>query len=160
MYMDDVKENIEKGTIDIIYAEKLLSTHTRSKALMTYFLIILLSQIHEPVKIRTDLITVPHLLVSGETSGGKSTFLRQFITTLYLNNPTYEFVLIDLKEGLEFQLFEDLARVKVITEVKNAVARLSGYEDVLKKRMHAVKQAGCVDFPGYVKKLGDSAEAR
>jgi hypothetical protein len=42
---------------------------------------------------------------AGQTGGGKSTFLRQMITTLYLKNEKMDFILIDLKGGLEFQLF-------------------------------------------------------
>ena len=63
-------------------------------------------------------------MVAGQTGGGKSTFLRGLITTLYLNNPDFEFTLIDLKGGLEFQTFENLRRVESHPEREQAITAL------------------------------------
>ena len=146
VYVDEVRENRSQGTVDFIYgqepmpkefvpdnyssigANKFLVGTTRSK------------------KYIADLRDTPHLLVAGQTGGGKSTFLRQFITSLYLNNPTYEFSLIDLKGGLEFQLFERLPRVTVIGDVARSAYMLGGMAKELQIRMELLKANQCKDI--------------
>jgi len=146
VYVDEVRENRAQGTIDFIYgrepmpkdfmpetysfigSNKFLVGTTRSKQYIA------------------DLRDTPHLLVAGQTGGGKSTFLRQFITSLYLNNPTYQFSLIDLKGGLEFQLFERLPRVEVIGDVQNSAFMLKGMAEEIQFRMNLLKTNQCKDI--------------
>jgi hypothetical protein len=157
-YLDDVKENVEKGTFDIIYAKKKLDWPYKIENVHSIPEDTFVVGNSRAKEIRAQLSTVPHLLVAGETTGGKSTFLRQVITTLYLRNPKYEFVLIDLKEGLEFQIFEKLPRVTVHTDVSQATVELAKYPDILKSRMEMIREAGCVDLPGYLAKMGAAAK--
>ncbi|MGE4133301.1 MAG: FtsK/SpoIIIE domain-containing protein [Bdellovibrionales bacterium] len=152
VYIDEISENRERGTVDIIYAtlampkevkisdfrsigkRKFLVGGTRAKSV--YF----------------DFDETPHLLVGGQSGGGKSTFLRQLITTLYLNNPTYRFSLIDLKGGLEFQIFEDLKRVQTIPSTKGALDILARLEGELGRRMEVFKRSGAKDISAYMDK--------
>jgi len=83
---------------------------------------------------RGDLITQPHILVAGATGGGKSTFLRQLICSLYLRNKKTEFSLIDLKGGLEMQLFDELPRVEVIKDISQAIGSLESHMGELQDR--------------------------
>jgi S-DNA-T family DNA segregation ATPase FtsK/SpoIIIE len=55
-----------------------------------------------------DLSLMPHLLIAGQTGGGKSTLLNSIIGTLILNySPKdVELVLCDIKEGVEFTKFQ------------------------------------------------------
>lgn len=71
-----------------------------------------------------DLLEYPHLLIGGQTGGGKSVFFRQaLISLMYAQHPDYlQLNLIDLKGGLEFQLFKDSPFVK--TTAKNAFEAL------------------------------------
>ena len=91
-------------------------------------------------EIRVDLRVIPHLLIAGQTGGGKSTLLRAIITLLFLNNEHCEFILIDLKGGLEFQLFEDLDRVSVLPDIGSAVAVLEAEEAELNLRLKLLKK--------------------
>lgn len=57
-----------------------------------------------------DLTALPHLLVGGQTSGGKSAFIRQALTWLATTHGPDELRLaaVDLKGGLELNAFERL----------------------------------------------------
>jgi energy-coupling factor transporter ATP-binding protein EcfA2 len=156
VYIDDIREDLLSGTIDLTYSSvpmpdgwdmanvddlkdwSFVIGKTRSKT------------------ITTDLKKNPHLLVAGQTGGGKSTFLRQLITTLYVNNPTTHFTLIDLKGGLEFQIFEKAkTRVDVIGELDEAVATLEGLEELLERRMALIKAQNCKDIDSLLAKSKD-----
>lgn len=101
-------------------------------------------------QIVVDLRRVPHLLIAGQTGGGKSTFLRQFITTLYLNNPEMEFTLIDLKGGLEFQIFGKLRRATVAPTIQKAIGILEDLGEKLDHRMAQLKENDCKDLESYL----------
>ncbi len=102
--------------------------------------------------VECSLTEIPHLLVAGETGGGKSTFLRQMITTLYLKNPGYKFTLIDLKGGLEFQTFEGLERVVVESSANGATSRLKNLANkVIEDRKQILKANNCKDLNAFKK---------
>ncbi|MCB9025997.1 MAG: DNA translocase FtsK [Bdellovibrionaceae bacterium] len=145
VYVDQFKENRESGTIDIIYSKtpmpKLVSYsgngdketdfhvgQTRSNAIFG------------------DLTETPHLLVAGQTGSGKSTFVRGLITSLYKNSDSMEFVLVDLKGGLEFQLFENLKRVKVIPSIERAIKEFKDLQMELERRMKLLREKDAKDL--------------
>jgi S-DNA-T family DNA segregation ATPase FtsK/SpoIIIE len=99
-------------------------------------------------------------LVAGQTGGGKSTFLRQMITTLYLKNEKIDFILIDLKGGLEFQLFENLERVRVVPSVASAINDLKRVEKMMNDRMGILKENKVKDIDALAnKKPGTNEQA-
>ncbi len=151
VYIDEIRENRTAGTIDIIYSRHPMPS---------------LVHLENPKDIGVDRFCVgvtrsktvlsrfndtPHMLVAGQTSGGKSTFLRQLITTIYLNNPHYQFTLIDLKGGLEFQLFEHLDRVEVMPSIDDAIKKLVLLFETLEERMKLIKANGAKDIQEFLK---------
>jgi S-DNA-T family DNA segregation ATPase FtsK/SpoIIIE len=92
------------------------------------------------------LASAPHILVAGQTGGGKSTFLRQMICGQYLGDRELEIVLVDLKEGLEFQLFENLPRIQITATARETVDTLTRVEDQLTKRLQLLKKEKLRDF--------------
>jgi S-DNA-T family DNA segregation ATPase FtsK/SpoIIIE len=151
IFIDEIKENRVGGTVDIIYAHEPMPSvfkleniqdakaneffigTTRSKVLKIY------------------LEEVPHLLVAGQTGGGKSTFLRQFIATQYLCNKKTEFTLIDLKGGLEFDIFENLKRIKTPQNISESIADIQYLAEKLQKRMKVLKHNKCKDIEEFIK---------
>jgi len=150
IYIDEIRENREGGTIDIIYSQSPMPDSVTIENISD------IKKCHFAVgrtrseQIVVDLRKVPHLLVAGQTGGGKSTFLRQFITTLYINNPDIEFTLIDLKGGLEFQIFSKLKRATVAPTIQKAIGILEDLGEKLDHRMASLKENNCKDLEAYL----------
>lgn len=152
IYIDVVKENRETRVIDIIYshfpmAEMVL--YNQDEASRAYEYSIGKTRSHTIVANFRD---IPHLLIAGQTGGGKSTFLRQLIVHIHLHNKSAKFLLIDLKGGLEFSLFEDRKQFVVVPSVLEAIEELKQIDKILDTRMSALKTNQCKDIESYFKK--------
>lgn len=150
IYIDEIKEDRETGTLDIIYGRRpmpsVIELATSKMAKDTFIVGSTRSG-----QIETNLQKIPHLLIAGQTGGGKSTAMRQLLTSLYISNPDYKFSAIDLKGGLEFQLFRDLPRVKIYSDTSQASSALVYLEKQLEKRQMILKKAGCSDIGQFLK---------
>jgi DNA segregation ATPase FtsK/SpoIIIE, S-DNA-T family len=77
-----------------------------------------------------DMVKNPHLLIAGETGGGKSSMLRVILTSLIMFKPHIknglELYLVDFKRS-EFHLFRHIENVYVINEVEDLVKCLNRY---------------------------------
>jgi hypothetical protein len=149
IYIDEFREVREKGTVDAIYSKFPMPLKTRIDNIKSISSLQCVIGRTRTKEIRVSLKEVPHFLVAGQTGGGKSTFLRQFITSLYLNNKDFKFTLIDLKGGLEFQMFEKIPRVEVIPTLKIAVARVSSLSQTVETRMAFLKEKKFKDIDSY-----------
>jgi S-DNA-T family DNA segregation ATPase FtsK/SpoIIIE len=152
IYIDTIHENRVQGSVDIVYSHFPMDELVELddiKGIPKETFVIGRSRSQE---IQVSLASVPHFLVAGQTGGGKSTFLRQMITSLYLNNPSFQFRLIDLKGGLEFQIFENLNRIKVVPDVAKAIALIRSLEKSLVYRMETLKLNGCKDIKAFFAK--------
>ena len=95
-----------------------------------------------------DLEALPHLLVGGTTGAGKSVFLRQLVTWLVTRYaaPRLRLVLVDLKAGMEFNLFRDLPHLMcpVVSELEDCEIAfgLVGQEMDRRQRMFAAAGGG------------------
>lgn len=150
VYIDDVRENRERATVDIIYSHDPMPKHTVIENLMAlkgYKIVIGRTRAKQ---VTTSLLENPHLMISGQTGGGKSTAIRQIVTSLYVNQPQTRFLLVDLKGGLEFQLFEGIRGIEVAGSVEHAARELSLLDSVLDERMAALKAAGSKDIEQYM----------
>lgn len=152
IYIDDIVESRERGTVDITYATLAMPKQVKISDFKDIGKRKFLIGETRAKKIYFDFSETPHLLIGGQSGGGKSTFLRQLITTLYLNNPSFRFTLIDLKGGLEFQIFEKLKRVQTVPDAKTALDILSRLERELVRRMAVLKAASCKDISAYLEK--------
>lgn len=62
-----------------------------------------------------DFDRIPHMIVSGSTTWGKTVFMRMMMTHLIENNPEgVEFYILDLKGKLAFNRYRNLKQVKAV----------------------------------------------
>lgn len=159
VFIDDIKENREKRAVDIIYSHYPMPDevpYSAAVATKGYQFSVGRTRAHT---ITTDLRQTPHLLVAGQTGGGKSTFLRQLIVHLHLNEKSSKFLLIDLKGGLEFSMFEQRKQFDVVPHVLAAVEKLKHVNSILEERMAFLKQEKCKDIDGYFNKKEKTGKA-
>ena len=155
VYIDEIKEDRGRGCFDIIYSKFPMPSSVDWAGIDGLRNIQFRIGKTRSKDIKGNLRDTPHLLVAGQTGGGKSTFLRQMITTLYLKNEKMDFILIDLKGGLEFQLFENLERIKVVPSVASAINDLKRVEKMMNDRMGILKENKVKDIDALAaKKLG------
>jgi DNA segregation ATPase FtsK/SpoIIIE-like protein len=94
-------------------------------------------------EVRSSLKRIPHYLVAGETGGGKSTFIRMMLIVLMANNDDIEMTFIDLKGGMENQLFMGLGRSTLLSEIPDVATKLSELDKLLTQRMSELAAAKC-----------------
>jgi energy-coupling factor transporter ATP-binding protein EcfA2 len=158
IFIDSFEENRTKGTIDIVYSDISMEyyfeypVHLELKSSEFWI------GRGRAKDTKCDFRSAPHLLVAGQTGGGKSTFLRQLITSLYLNDPLMNFILIDLKGGMEFQLFENLPRVIVPETTSEAIGSLGQLSLTLESRMKEFKLRKAKDLESYEAITGQKVE--
>lgn len=150
--IDEITENKAYGTIDLLYSHYEISKMIELKDFMPKSPHQFLIGQTRAKAIFSSLLDTPHLLIGGQTGGGKSTFLRQLIATLYYNNHNYDFTLIDMKGGLEFQLFEKRDRISVVSSTKAAHEKFSEFTEILNDRFELLKTNECKDIDEFNKK--------
>lgn len=108
-------------------------------------------------QIKINLKDMGHMLVAGQTGGGKSNFLKTVTSILCLNNTDAEVHFLDFKEGIEMMALKN----KLGSTQKNfftydgsdkAIEHLSTLGDVLTARLNDIKNSGAVNFDEYLKK--------
>jgi S-DNA-T family DNA segregation ATPase FtsK/SpoIIIE len=158
IYVDEFREIRKLGAVEVIYAHEPMPTVFQPDLSVTRKAGRFLVGATRSREVETSLMEVPHLLVAGQTGGGKSTFLRQFITSLYLAPGKARFLLVDLKGGLEFQVFEGLERVVVPDSMAKAVTLLADVAKEVETRMQLLKAGRAKDVEAYrrsAKERGD-----
>ncbi len=152
VFIDQIRDDREKGAIDIIYAHSPMPETFTVKEYKNYHRWEFTVGTTRAKIVRSTLTDIPHILVAGQTGGGKSTFLRHFITSLYLSDQKAEFTLIDLKGGLEFQTFEKLKRVEVAGDIGTSLACLSTINEMVDDRFKLLRDNSCKDIGQYLER--------
>ncbi|NBW98990.1 hypothetical protein EBR03_05410 [bacterium] len=149
IFIDEFREDRLKGTIDVIYStikmpETFKVSDYRDLKPPTFVVGVTRSKV-----IKSSLIENPHLLIAGQSGGGKSTFTRQLIATLYLNDPDMKFTIIDLKGTVESQFFENRTRIVVPDSMNNVLYALDSLEQTIEYRLKLLKANSCKDALDY-----------
>lgn len=159
IFIDDIKEHRETRAIDFIYSHYPLPpqvSYSPENASRKFEFMVGQTR---AFPITASLRSCPHLLIAGQTGGGKSTFLRQLIVHLANQDKGTRFLLIDLKGGLEFFMFENRKQFDVVPHVLAAVNELNKINDLINKRMAFLKAQECKDIEAYFDKSNKPADA-
>ncbi len=89
-----------------------------------------------------SLVDLPHLLIAGATGGGKSVFLNNVLMSLLKKSNQLQLYMIDLKGGVELQLYEDFPNVKVDKEISDAVLTLRAVKKEMERRFAYLEKKG------------------
>ncbi len=146
IFIDDIRENRTEGTVDIIYSKQPMPELVELKDIKNLPACKFLIGETRASIVKADIRKVPHLLVAGQTNSGKSTFLRQFILTHYLNCPNSTFYMIDLKEGLESNLFSNLPRISTFDSISSVSESIDLFQTLVETRLTQIKNANCLDY--------------
>ncbi len=144
VYFNSIEEDRTGGTVEITYSKtpipetvELNSSDIETLRPAEYFV----GAGHVGLK-KISLSNCPHLLVAGETGSGKSTFLHQFIASLYRRTPGLEMTLIDLKGGLEFTTFDGRPGITVVIDREEATRSLGAFPEIIAKRIYLLRKLG------------------
>ena len=86
--------------------------------------------------------SLPHLLVSGATGGGKSVFFRSTILSLLKSSPHIQVYLLDLKRGVEVKEFSSLPNVKTAKHEQEATHILGLLVQEMHRRYKLLEKNG------------------
>lgn len=102
----------------------------------------------------------PHLLIAGESGGGKTFFTRQMIATIKHNHPETMIKLFDLKRGGDFNCFENVDRLELQLGPENAPSTLAGVVTEIQSRAELLRNHGLSDLESYhlSRKFGDKTK--
>ncbi len=85
--------------------------------------------------------TLPHLLISGATGGGKSIFFRSTMLSLLKSSPHIQLYLLDMKRGVEVKEFEQLPNVHTAKTEAEAVTVLEFLEREMNRRYEILEKS-------------------
>ena len=107
-------------------------------------------------QIKINLKDMGHMLVAGQTGGGKSNFLKTVTSILCINNPEADVIFLDFKEGIEMMALKN----KLGSTQKNfhaydggddSIEYLASLTPILTARLNQIKNSGAINFDEYLK---------
>ena len=107
--------------------------------------------------IHVNMRDVGHILVAGQTGGGKSNFLKVVTTVLTKNNPDAKIIFLDFKGGMETADLRNHAKnlgsnIQCFDGTKRCVEELVRIGMTLEERFKVLSQFGASNFDDYLKK--------
>ncbi|MBC7457935.1 MAG: hypothetical protein H7235_06630, partial [Bdellovibrionaceae bacterium] len=108
-------------------------------------------------EIKINLKDMGHMLVAGQTGGGKSNFLKTVTSILCFNNTDADVHFLDFKEGIEMMALKNkLGSTQKNFHTKDgpekSIEYLGGLIEVLTTRLNEIKRSGAINFDEYLKK--------
>ena len=142
--VEDITHGKDMGKVEIILCERDLPSVVGFHELYGY--------IKEPYSfivgqsmqgaIVQKIQSLPHLLISGATGGGKSVFFRSTMLSLLKSSPHLQLYLLDLKRGVEVKEFAALPNVKTAKSEKEAKLILKFLVAEMHRRYKILEQSG------------------
>jgi len=107
--------------------------------------------------IHVNMRNVGHILVAGQTGGGKSNFLKVVTTVLTRNNPEAKVIFLDFKGGMETADIRNHAKnlgdnIECFDGTKKCIEELGRIGMALEERFKTLSAVGASNFDDYLKK--------
>lgn len=134
-YLEEIRENRTLGELIIRYARSNIPEYSVFDDPRGYPANSFVVGDTRTERLIVSLQDVPHLLIAGATTSGKSTFLRQMVTTLYFCNPAMKFIFLDFKGKVEGNDFERLDRIEVHGDLSEALGVLEKTTESIQERL-------------------------
>ena len=127
--VEDIAHGKDMGKVEIVLCErdlpKIVGFHELYTHIKKPYSFIIGQSLKETMV--QQIQSLPHLLISGATGGGKSVFFRSTMLSLLKSSPHIQLYLLDLKRGVEVKEFSVLPNVKTAkdeTEATNILESL------------------------------------
>jgi len=146
VFIDEIKQVQDKGIIEMTFSHEPMPTKVSIENIRGFRDYKFLIGRDRSKSYVASFAEDPHILVGGETGGGKSAFLRQLITTVKLNQPEAEFHLLDFKGGVEFWQFEKLPGIRVVSDLAKAARTMNEIAGEIEKRTRKLKELNLTDI--------------
>ena len=142
--VEDIAYGKDMGKVELILCERDLPNMVRFNELYR--------RIKEPCSfivgqsikgtIVQQIQSLPHLLISGATGGGKSVFFRATMLSLLKSSPHIQLYLLDMKRGVEVKEFTDLPNVKTAKDEGEAMNTLEALVNEMNRRYEILERNG------------------
>ena len=113
---------------------------------------------NRPIEIDLSSPATPHVLIAGQTGGGKSVLLNLIITSIIEQRQDVDLVLVDLKRGVEFFQYRHVRNLlwPIVSSREEAYALLKQLVAKMNERYDEMRADGIND----IKKSSDNKYAR
>ncbi len=135
-YIESIDEIVNKKQVEIFLNKKPLTkacNYESVKMELTDDDSFIVGQGHSGV-VTQKIAELPHLLIAGTTGSGKSNCFRQVVMGLLDSPGRKRIYLLDLKNGVEAQIFKDFPNVYISKEIETAVSLLKDLKEVMDDR--------------------------
>ncbi len=142
--VEDIAHGKDMGKVEIVLCERDLPNMVSFPELY--------SHIKEPYSfivgqsingiVTQKIQSLPHLLISGATGGGKSVFFRSTMLSLLKSSPHIQLYLLDMKRGVEVKEFAALPNVRTAADETEATNILEALVAEMHRRYEILENNG------------------
>jgi len=162
VFIDNIGMVQDKGIIEIVFSSTPMPQYLLFENIDHHRGYKFLVGKNRTTQFEIDFTKDPHLLIAGESGGGKTYFTRQMIATLKHNHPETVIKLFDLKRGGDYNCFSNIDRVELELGPEKAPAILTGVVTEIQNRAQMLRELGFSDLTSYhiSSKFGEKTKAQ
>lgn len=150
VYIDQLNLIQEKGIVELTYATKPMPSFVTIENMSAYVGYKFMVGINRIEKFEINFTQSPHLLVGGESGGGKTFFVVQMVVTIKKNHPETLFKILDLKpSGPDFVKFKGIDRMEVSIDKRTAPSMVQDAIAQIESRLQFLSSVGFKDLEAY-----------
>lgn len=142
--VEDIVRGKDMGKVEIVLCErdlpKIVSFHDLYVHIKEPYSFIVGQSINGAIVQKIQ--SLPHLLISGATGGGKSVFFRSTMLSLLKSSPHIQLYLLDMKRGVEVKEFAAMPNVRIAADEVEAASILEALVAEMHRRYEILESSG------------------